>query len=48
MWIDHRDAPGGPLGYLAANESIWWQVLGSAAGQVTNFMADGLLVRFSQ
>ncbi|KAJ6562492.1 hypothetical protein B0H19DRAFT_1069108 [Mycena capillaripes] len=44
MWIDHRDAPGGPLGYLAANETVWWQVFGSAAGQVTNFIADGLLI----
>ncbi|KAJ7574915.1 hypothetical protein C8J56DRAFT_1172590 [Mycena floridula] len=44
MWIDHRDAPGGPIGYLAANQTVWWQVLGTAASQFTNFFADGLLV----
>ncbi|KAJ7573303.1 hypothetical protein C8J56DRAFT_983558 [Mycena floridula] len=44
MWIDHRSAPGGPLGYLAANETLWWQVMGTLASQLTNFMADGLLL----
>ena len=44
MWIEHRDFPGGPLAYLAKNSSIWWQTLGTAANQVTNFVGDGLLV----
>lgn len=39
MWIDHRNGSGGPLGYLQANSSIWWQ------NQVSNFIGDGLLVR---
>ncbi|KAJ7586814.1 hypothetical protein C8J56DRAFT_766324, partial [Mycena floridula] len=44
MWIDHRDFPGGPLSYLAATTSAWWQVLGTATGQVTNFCGDALLL----
>ncbi|KAF9553340.1 hypothetical protein CPC08DRAFT_713833 [Agrocybe pediades] len=44
MWIEHRDFEDGPLGYLAANSSIWWQTLGTAANQVTNFVGDGLLL----
>ncbi|KAF9479329.1 hypothetical protein BDN70DRAFT_906328 [Pholiota conissans] len=44
MWIDHRDFDGGPLGYLMANSSIWWQTFGTAANQVTNFIGDGLLL----
>jgi len=44
MWIDHRNGPGGPLGYLQANSSIWWQTLGTAANQVSNFIGDGLLM----
>ncbi|KAJ7280298.1 hypothetical protein C8J57DRAFT_1302225 [Mycena rebaudengoi] len=44
MWIDHRDAPGGPLGYLGANSSIWWQTLGTAATQLGEFLGDGLLI----
>jgi hypothetical protein len=43
-WISHRDFPGGPLGYVAANTSVWWQVLGNVAAQVTFFIADGILV----
>ncbi|KAI0319584.1 hypothetical protein OF83DRAFT_1054702 [Amylostereum chailletii] len=44
MWIDHRDFPGGPLAYLAANSSVWWQTLGTASGQATNILGDGLLL----
>jgi len=44
MWIDHRDAPGGPLGYLAANSAIWWQTLGTATEQLVNYLGDGLLM----
>jgi hypothetical protein len=45
MWIDHRNWPdGGPLGFLQSNSAIWWQVFGTAANQVTNFLGDGLLV----
>ena len=45
MWIEHRDFEGGPLAYLTANSSIWWQTFGTAANQVTNFLGDGLLVK---
>jgi len=44
MWIDHRDAPGGPLGYLDANSAIWWQTLGTATEQLVNYIGDGLLM----
>ncbi|KAJ7736771.1 hypothetical protein DFH07DRAFT_893147 [Mycena maculata] len=44
MWIDDRDAPGGPLGFLALNSAVWWQTLGTASTQVTNFLGDGLLM----
>ncbi|KAF9077047.1 hypothetical protein BDP27DRAFT_1389251 [Rhodocollybia butyracea] len=44
MWIEHRDSPGGPIGYFAANVSAWYNTLGSTAGILTNFMADGLLL----
>ncbi|KAJ6602434.1 hypothetical protein DFH09DRAFT_899946 [Mycena vulgaris] len=44
MWIDHRDTPGGPLGFLAIFSSVWWQTFGTAATQVTNFLGDGLLM----
>ncbi|CAA7269971.1 unnamed protein product [Cyclocybe aegerita] len=44
MWIDHRDVEGGPFGYFVANNAIWFQVFGTAASQVQNFMADGLLL----
>ncbi|KDR66736.1 hypothetical protein GALMADRAFT_216826 [Galerina marginata CBS 339.88] len=27
MWIDHRDFPGGPMGYFSAAGSSWWGVL---------------------
>ncbi|KAJ7261160.1 hypothetical protein C8J57DRAFT_1337236 [Mycena rebaudengoi] len=44
MWIDHRDAPGGPLGYLGANSSVWWQTLGTVATQFGEFLGDALLI----
>ncbi|KAF7348573.1 hypothetical protein MVEN_01374900 [Mycena venus] len=44
MWIDHRDTLGGPLGFLASFSSVWWQTLGTASTQVTNFLGDGLLM----
>ncbi|KAF4620402.1 hypothetical protein D9613_001180 [Agrocybe pediades] len=44
MWIEHRDVEGGPLGYLVANSSIWWQTMGTAANQLTNYIGDGLLL----
>ncbi|KAJ7585130.1 hypothetical protein C8J56DRAFT_142781 [Mycena floridula] len=44
MWIDHRDAPGGPLGYAAVATSFWWQVLGTGTVLLTNSLGDALLV----
>jgi len=44
MWIDHRNYPGGPLGYYAASESSWYNVLGIGAGAMANTLSDGLLV----
>jgi len=45
MWIERRDTPGGgPLAFLEENSSIWYQVWGTAAAMVTNFMGDALLV----
>ncbi|KAF8521212.1 hypothetical protein BU17DRAFT_88107 [Hysterangium stoloniferum] len=44
MWIDHRDFEGGPMGYLLATTSAWWQVLGTAADMTANLIGDGLLM----
>ncbi|KAL0961080.1 hypothetical protein HGRIS_006063 [Hohenbuehelia grisea] len=44
MYIDHRDAEGGPLGYFAANSTVWWQVLGTVSGEVSNYLGDALLI----
>jgi hypothetical protein len=44
MWIDHRNYPGGPLGYFAASEAAWFNVLGLAASTAANILGDGLLV----
>ena len=45
MWIDHRDYPGGPLGYFVASERAWFNIFGMAAGAAANVLGDGLLVR---
>ncbi|KAK0499156.1 hypothetical protein EDD18DRAFT_1070706 [Armillaria luteobubalina] len=44
MWIDHRDAVGGPLGYLGANSAVWWQTLGTVTSQISFFLGDALLL----
>jgi len=43
MWIDHRNYPGGPLAYLAA-EATWFNILGLATVAAANILGDGLLV----
>ena len=45
MWIDHRNYPGGPLGYFAATGNSWYNILGLALGATVNILGDGLLVR---
>jgi hypothetical protein len=45
MWIDHRNHPGGPLGFYGATQSAWYNVLRFAADVMTNILGDGLLVR---
>jgi hypothetical protein len=45
MWIDHRNYPGGPLGYFVASEAAWFNIFGMAAGAAANVLGDGLLVR---
>jgi hypothetical protein len=44
MWMDHRDFPGGPAAYWAANGDVWYNVLGSATDVFANVMGDALLV----
>jgi hypothetical protein len=44
MWIDHRNYPGGPLGYYVASQTGWYTVFGLAAGTAVNILGDGLLV----
>ena len=43
MWIDHRNYPGGPLGYLAA-EATWFNILALSTIAAANILGDGLLV----
>jgi len=44
MWVEHRDFPGGPSAYFAANSSVWYNVVGSAADAFADFMGDALLL----
>ena len=44
IWIEHRDYPGGPMGYFAATTTAPFNVLGSAADITVNILGDGLLV----
>ena len=44
MWIDHRNYPGGPLGFYAASQVAWYVVIGLVATAVVNILGDGLLV----
>lgn len=45
MWIDHRNDPGGPLGFYSASVSTWYCILKVAACAMANILGDGLLVR---
>jgi hypothetical protein len=44
MWIDHRNYPGGPLGFYAASQVAWYVVIGLVATIVVNILGDVLLV----
>lgn len=44
MWINHRDYPGGPLAYYFAKNSVWFEVFGSTANILQNYMNDALMV----
>jgi hypothetical protein len=45
MWIDHRNYPGGPLGFYLASQSAWYNVSRFATNAMTSILCDGLLVR---
>jgi hypothetical protein len=42
---DHCNYPGGPLGYFAASEVTWFNVLQLGTASVANVLGDGLVVR---
>ncbi|KIJ53319.1 hypothetical protein M422DRAFT_43020 [Sphaerobolus stellatus SS14] len=51
MWIEHRNFPssgpsssGGPVGYWNANGNIWFNIFGSAADILADFMSNALLL----
>ncbi|EED84215.1 predicted protein [Postia placenta Mad-698-R] len=44
MWIVNADYPGGMNAWFAANASVWYETMGSAAGVVLNLFADGLMI----
>lgn len=45
MWIEDASFPGGPDAYWAANVSVWYMDLGTAAITILQLMTDGLMVR---
>ncbi|KAI0826994.1 hypothetical protein BC628DRAFT_1409829 [Trametes gibbosa] len=44
MWVKHADYPGGMDAYLADNVAVWYQTWGSAAVDISNLMADALMM----
>ncbi|KAH9855681.1 hypothetical protein C2E23DRAFT_866755 [Lenzites betulinus] len=44
MWVKHADYPGGMDAYLADNVAVWYQTWGSAAVDISNLMADALMI----
>lgn len=47
MWIDDRNAPGGPTAVYIGDNAVWFNTFGSATSVTQNAIADGLLVRSS-
>lgn len=48
MWIEHRNAPGGPFAYYSENSTLWFNTLGTASCIVGNYLNDALLVTVLQ
>jgi hypothetical protein len=46
-WIDYRNYPDGPLGFIEEQEDIWPSILGNIAGVFVTLVADAILVRAS-
>ena len=44
MWIDYRNAPGGPFAYYLSSSGSWFGISIVACEVVAVGMADGLLV----
>ncbi|OCH85074.1 hypothetical protein OBBRIDRAFT_785392 [Obba rivulosa] len=44
MWITFRGRPGGVPAFIAREESVWYETLGTAASIVLIFLGDALLV----
>ena len=47
MWIDHRNDPGGPIGFYGVSEGAWYNAVDLTAHATANVLADGLLVRLT-
>ena len=45
MWIDHRDTPGGPVGYYVSSNSNGLRICVISCVLLSMGMTDGLLVR---
>lgn len=44
MWIEHRNFPGGPVAYFNDENTIWFNVLGSATDVVADYLSNALLI----
>ena len=45
MWIEHRNYPGGPLGFFEASDGAWYNAMCYTSNSIANILSDGLLVR---
>lgn len=46
MWITDRDNPGGVPEFIATQQTVWYQDLGTTSSVVMLLMNDALMVRF--
>jgi hypothetical protein len=44
-WIDYRNYPGGPVGFIEEVDNIWPSIMSNIALVLITFIADGVLVR---